>query len=375
MSDRVEDGAARRSDKEVNGTVSQQVARSAGTHEDGARKVDDPAGSGANGSSEPETVGEPTSKAAGVEEATGNGKATSKRTMKTGSKRSGADRFRAAFGKVLGITSSPEFQPALEANQINELRALVLEKPTSDEVSEELSITLGLAQRLRSEPPCDVDSSYERFHFIFDCLLDDPPKLILARDERLRLQVEVYQQSGLVSRILARISAGSPVALVLTALVASLIIWAAVFQVVRLLSGLGQGPAIFFMDGQALGITAFAALVGGIVSIATRLREFSRVRDLDPFAMFWTALLKPLVGVVLAVFILATLAGDVVSLGFLGADPLGLKDGAQAVAHKTWYILWVLGFLAGFSERFAWDFVDRAQGVASGSAGAPKPLK
>ena len=210
---------------------------------------------------------------------------------------------------------------------------MALDHATSEDVSEELSITLGLAQRLRSKP-CTVDSGYDRLLFIFNCLLVDPPKLILARDERLRLQVELYQQSGWLSRTLARISAGSPVALVLTALCASLIIWAVVFWIVRLLSGLTEALPIFFMDGKAFGIMAFAALIGGVVSIATRLREFSRVRDLDPFAMFWTALLKPLVGVVLALFILATLAGDVVSLGFLGADPLSLNGGGRRLRRR-----------------------------------------
>jgi hypothetical protein len=127
---------------------------------------------------------------------------------------------------------------------------------------------------------------------------------------------------------------------------------------------------IFFMDGRAITVIVSAAFIGGVVSIATRLREFSRVRDLDPFAMFWTALLKPLIGVVLAMFILATLAGGVISFGFLDSDPFGLtKPAPQPVAPKTLYVLWVLGFLAGFSERFAWDFVDRAQGVAAGGLG------
>jgi hypothetical protein len=259
---------------------------------------------------------------------------------------------------------------SITPEQIREFRALVLRKPATNEVAEELSLALGIAQRIRDEGLA-IDGAHPRLRFIFDCLLADPPLLILARDERLRLQVLLYQHSGWLSRWLAHISCGSPVALVLTALVASMLIWSVVFLVLRLIGGI-EGIAaldVFFMNGKALGIIAFAALIGGIISIATRLNEFSRVRDLDPFAMFWTALLKPLIGVVLAVFILATLAGNVISFGFLGADPLGLGAG-KVVDEKVWYILWMLGFLAGFSERFAWDFVDRAEGVAAGGGGS-----
>lgn len=34
----------------------------------------------------------------------------------------------------------------------------------------------------------------------------------------------------------------------------------------------------------------------------------------------------------------------------------------EGLAPGTIHVLWVIGFLAGFSERFALDFVDRAQG-------------
>jgi hypothetical protein len=360
MSDRIQDIEQGRHNGEAEDPHPLQEGPSAAMRPGGTQKRDHAART--SQSSKGETGG--AAKEAGAD---GKGSPTS---QPGAAKRSAAAGFRAAISKALSIAPAAEPGSTLKPEQINELRAMALASATLEEVSEELSITLGLAQRLRVKP-CVVDCGYDRLRFIFDCLLDDPPKLILARDERLRLQVEIYQQSGWLSRTLARISAGSPVALVLTALCASLIIWAAVFWLVRLLSGLTQPLPIFFMDGKAFAITAFAALIGGIVSIATRLREFSRVRDLDPFAMFWTALLKPLVGVVLALFILATLAGDVVSLGFLGGDPLGLA-GKQPVAQKSWYILWVLGFLAGFSERFAWDFVDRAEGVASGSSGAPK---
>ncbi len=263
--------------------------------------------------------------------------------------------------------------------QMQEFHALALAAKATDEVAQELSAALGMAHQIRARG-CGIDLAYPRLKFIFDCLLAEPAKLILARDERLRLQMDLYQHAGWLSRILARISSGSSAALVLAALVASLLVWGVISLAVYallMLDGFNLPRLIFFMDGKALIVITSAAFLGGVVSIATRLREFSKVTDLDPWAMFWTAMLKPLVGVVLSLFILVTLAGGVVSFGFLdgAGNPMALVDGKAAVepavTDKVLYVLWMLGFLAGFSERFAWDFVDRASGVAEG--GGPKP--
>jgi hypothetical protein len=273
---------------------------------------------------------------------------------------------------LLGLrATAPGAEACLTAAGMEELRSLVRCKEVTNEVAEELSATLGLAQSIRSRD-IYIEGAYDRLKFILDCLLAPKPQVILASDGRLRLQIEVYAKSGITSRALAYISAGSPTALVLAALLSSLVLWSCLVLAVRALVDTDNRTAtdIFFMDGRAIAVIVSAAFIGGVVSIATRLREFSRVRDLDPFAMFWTALLKPLIGVVLAMFILATLAGGVISFGFLDPDPFGLtKSTPQPVSPKTLYVLWVLGFLAGFSERFAWDFVDRAEGVAEGGLG------
>jgi hypothetical protein len=281
----------------------------------------------------------------------------------------------------------------LSAATVDQFRKLARSKETTDDIAEELSAALGLAQRIRSRD-LFVESAADRLQAIFDSLLADKPKLILARDERIRLQLDIYRQSKGITASLASISSGSPTALVLMALLASFVVWTSgVFGVLALAKGVSVigvsigvfkvdlksltiPSAVFFMDSKPLLVIVSAAFIGGVVSIGTRIREFSRIRDLDPFAMFWTAILKPLIGVILSVFLFATLAGGLISFGFLGDDPFVLKSPGTTeniIADKTLYILWVLGFLAGFSERFAWDFVDRAQAASTGGLGKNNP--
>jgi hypothetical protein len=270
------------------------------------------------------------------------------------------------FERILGKRSAVDCLSQADINKFYGV-ALSLNKP-NDEVAEESAAALRLAQKIRSRD-IFIPNASARLGFILDCLKKKPPSLILARDARLQMQIEVYSKSGLVSRALAKISDGSSVGLVLTALVASTIIWAIMALLIHAAVNKfdkGLTSDIFFMNGRALVAISSAAFVGGVVSIATRLKEFSRVRDLDPFAMFWTAMLKPLIGVVLSFFILAALEGGVVTFSFLKTDKLSDPQ------SNALYVLWMMGFLAGFSERFAWDFVSRTEGIVGQKADKTK---
>jgi hypothetical protein len=300
------------------------------------------------------------------------------------------------LGQTLGLTaaSTSGADDCLPYEQLLRMREKIRgAQDATEEISDELSAAVGLAERIRIQN-LFVPGAGDQLEFIVDCLLMPKPLLTVARDGRVRLQLEIYRRAGRLSRLLAGISAGSSAGLVLAALFLSLILWTLLVTGVRWLTdnnSFAVSKDIFFMNGRALLVITSAAFIGGVVSIATRLREFSRVRDLDPFAMFWTALLKPLIGVILSLFILATLAGGVISFGILDKNAFEAIDeetakalqaklvasGASAkdittavidniiVGTKALYVLWVFGFLAGFSERFAWDFVDRAQGVTS----------
>jgi hypothetical protein len=262
-----------------------------------------------------------------------------------------------------GSRPTPE---SLSVVQMEHLRKRVMRaRAATNEIAEELTLTLGVAQRIRAGR-CQIDSANKRLNFVLDCLLSNPSKLVEARGERLQLQFDAYRNSGGLTRMLAWLSAGNPTGVLVIALVASFGFWMAVAIAIRWLLdheiNKKLAGSIFFMNGEALAAVSSAAFIGGVVSIAIRLREFSQARDLDPFGLFLTVMFKPLIGVVLSWFLLATLAGEVISIGFLGKDPFS----APQISEKVMYVLWMLGFLAGFSERFAWDFVDRAEGVVIG---------
>jgi hypothetical protein len=303
-----------------------------------------------------------------------------------------------SLGKLKSWVSSSPGKPknaedCLPSDGLNQLRTEVAGKPFSDDVAELISAAIGVGERIRSRN-LYVEDALKRLQFVVSCALQEKPQLVLARDELLRMQLEISQNSGYIGGWIARLSGGSSTVMVLAALLASLFLWGTVVVGVRLLldllvfkvfwiqihvpdrvSDLFKG--VFFMDQRALLVIVSAAFLGGVVSIATRLDEFAKVRGLDPFAMFWTALLKPLIGVTLSVFILAALSGEIIGLGFLGKDPLGLVNigigETGTLTAKTAYILWVIGFLAGFSERFAGDFVQRTEGIAGGNVGGDKP--
>ena len=129
---------------------------------------------------------------------------------------------------------------------------------------------------------------------------------------------------------------------------------------------------LYFIDAQALGVTTSAALIGGIVSIATRIKESTRFRDLDPITTFWTIFLKPLIGVVGAIFLLCVFASDLITVAGVDVDhaifTFDEKKFDINERYKALYLLWAIGFVAGFSERFAWDFLTKVQARLEPSA-------
>lgn len=190
-------------------------------------------------------------------------------------------------------------------------------------------------------------------------LLRENPKLQLARNIRYRMEMDLLRHNGWATSKLVRVTDGSAVVIVgLGVLMTTLVGALYYFGLPVLETSFGDyfDHLVPLGDRDTLTI-ATAAFLGGVVSILTRLREFSTLRalcDFDPMFLFMNAALKPYVGIILGLFAYAVLKVEVVPL-----DPALLGD-------KGTYTAWLIGFLSGFSERFARDIVSRGEGALTG---------
>jgi hypothetical protein len=184
-------------------------------------------------------------------------------------------------------------------------------------------------------------------------LFSEKPELVFARTLRIRAEMQMLRRNGWPSRLLVRLTDGSPTLLVGLGTLVAVMVGALIHLLWPWLSAKPYVQGLVPLDTTHAPMVAGAAFLGGAVSIMTRLQAFSRLRDFDPMFLFLNALAKPLLGVVFGLFAYAS-----VKSGLLPLDK-------STIAVTTSYHWWALGFLAGFSERFANDLVSRGEGLAS----------
>lgn len=103
-------------------------------------------------------------------------------------------------------------------------------------------------------------------------------------------------------------------------------------------------------------IGALFGMLGGIVSVLLRIDDFDGVRRSRQF-LFSAGAVLPIVGTVFAVIVCAMFSSSIISSNLF---PQG-----TGAAEKIPYFFMVVGFVAGFSERFA-------RGLFEGFQGNPK---
>jgi hypothetical protein len=173
-------------------------------------------------------------------------------------------------------------------------------------------------------------------------LVQDKPNLALAKEVLDKLEVRVRR--SVFTALLRMESAPTRVILGLGVL---------------LYFGLPSG---YFLFRQVSGVkdilgvnvsmligVALAGALGSVVSIMVRIHEFALAKVNDPSILFFTGFFKPIIGMSFAMFVFACLNAGIL--------PLAIKVDSAAAS----YFFLALGFVSGFSERFATDVASLAE--------------
>lgn len=127
-------------------------------------------------------------------------------------------------------------------------------------------------------------------------------------------------------------------------------------------------PASTGFDRVELGLVALAGFIGASVSLAIKIKDYTKLKDLDTRVLRWTAFFKPLIGMMFALFVYMALNSGIVDITIAGTE-------------RTFFFV-AVAFVAGFSERFAQDVISKVeqtsgrpapQGAAPGGDGATRP--
>ncbi len=261
--------------------------------------------------------------------------------------------------QVEASRTSSEFHERLEGIRSS---ARSLPPGADEETQDELGLVLQLlpaVERLGNLALLD------NLELAVESLISKPPNRLLA----IRLR-EASQQSVLRRSFYRSILPGTSASTWVVAGMASLVCFAIpallVIAGVAYLVGINLHQRILLGAGRDFGtnqvylwafiLVALMGALGSIVSILVRIKDFSEIRVLNPPALFWTGFFKPVIGASFALFVSCALAAGLISV---------------ASGINTQFMLFALGFIAGFSERFAPDLVSRLER----SVAHPEPHK
>ncbi len=216
----------------------------------------------------------------------------------------------------------------------------------------------GLTRLLSIMPRKVVQQNRVFFELAYNLLQAAEPNMLLLRSIRRDLAAVNDRYVGGLSRILLFVSGKTLLNAVLSALAT---IFLMSFFFVLLMSGgvklmfraAGTLAADVHLSDMAKGaafnqllLTQHGAFLGSIVSIMVRIKSFLSDTALTPLMAYVSVVTRPLVSVLVAVLAFCTIQAGIVS--FHGLDIVG---------PNGYYVAWALGFLCGFSERLAQNFV------------------
>jgi hypothetical protein len=115
---------------------------------------------------------------------------------------------------------------------------------------------------------------------------------------------------------------------------------------------------LFSADFAKVAVAFLFGCLGGVVSLLTQLPEFEILKGRSRTFLIALGVTQPIVGGIFAVVVGALFSAKIINISVGGASDL-----------STWFYV-VIGFLAGFSERFTRNLLNVAESHLGGPTGS-----
>src|SRR5262245_15945853 len=284
----------------------------------------------------------------------------------------------AALGQETAPSAARSEAAELEKGGAAEYQAFIsslfsrLEKKLATEADPEVQAQIAHLVRLATiMPRRAVEEHRELFELACALLVADRPKLLVSRSLAADL-LEIHEQhAGGMSRLLLVVCGNTRLNAILSALltivVLSFVVMTVMGGTVRLLraamvDSTGSSGVVDTLRGvpfTQLLLTVHAAFLGSVVSIVVRINSFLTRFTVTPLVTYISIVTRPVVSVLVSILVFTTLKSGLIEL-----------HGLDFNTPNSFYLAWAVGFLCGFSERFAQDFVVNASGTLTPSGAA-----
>jgi hypothetical protein len=185
-------------------------------------------------------------------------------------------------------------------------------------------------------------------------LSGDQPNILLAQGILWDLECGGIQlMGGFPSKVLERITGGWPMVTVGVGLALVTMLYLIFWFIFELLWRLHELPNILTEGSSKLVTAIFFGMLGSSISILTRINRAVDLQKLNPISLFLNCLFKPLVGATFATLIFFMFEADL--FGGILMQAIGTNE------TKHIFVVSIIGFISGFSERFATDAIAGAE--------------
>jgi hypothetical protein len=255
-------------------------------------------------------------------------------------------------GKLSSTAVNSKLKTKREPGEITQLFRIVEDKIVAENIDDEVQIELAIVVSLlaKMEKSGSVGDNKRYLEIALKSLASERPNLSFVRGLRTELELNSEMYSRGLPRLIKKIAGPTPLSAMIAGLSTTLILSPFIYGI--LIFFFGDRLENYFSVTTVIVLTG-AAFLGGVVSLLSRLEEFAALRLYNPNLIFFTAFFKPFIGVALTLFVYS-----IFDLGLIKVSGFN-TDGVEA--DKQYLLVWVIGFLCGFSERFTRDIVGRVE--------------